>query len=147
MNILWFYDDSILSKNFKQKILVKEYDDNNKLEIDTDFEYFINSNKWIFFNKKNILLNVIESIYCNYNPNIVINICTELSDFDLLCILSSKKFNINKYIFCTELNFDFEKIFTQMKLNFDYIIFYLSENNIVEKINIELSKTKVSKIL
>ena len=74
MNILCFYDDSILSKNIKQKILGEEYDNDNKLEFDKDFEYFINSNKWIFFNKKDILLNVIESIYCNYNPNIVINI-------------------------------------------------------------------------
>ena len=134
MNILCFYDDSILSKNIKQKILCKEYDNDNKLEFDKDFEYFINSNKWIFFNKKDILLNVIESIYCNYNPNIVINICTELSDFDFICILSNKKFNINKYIFCTELNFDFEKIFKQMKINFEYIILHSSESNIVEKI-------------
>ena len=98
-----------------------------------------------FLNKK-YLLNVIESIYCNYSPNIVINICTELNDFDFLCILSNKKFNINKLIFCTELNFDFEKIFTQMKINFGYIIFYSSESNIVEKINIELSNTKGYKI-
>ena len=134
MNILCFYDDSILSKNIKQKILGKEYDDNDKLEIDKDFEYFINSNKWVFLNKEDIFLNVIESIYCNYKPNIVINICTELKDFDFLCILSNKKFNINKYIFCTELNFDFEKIFKQMKINFEYIILYSSESNIVEKI-------------